>query len=545
MYNYMPICYYLDIHYQYFKGKVYMYSQLQLEEDLSAQKLLSGKAQSQRIFRKNDYEKSSLSHESLTKYFSLFTPTKQTFFVPGTTSLGPHLKPKKQSNKSVLYYLAPHNLVEYFASEILLRIGILTPKCRILTGEEEENPLVPYEIIMISLDEDEKIEDSKLYKIATSRGNRPILIKHGKQILLYGTPNASQWEISLLESDVFSELEFRLPGDYPYIMSSKLVTPSMYKEIALKKAHIPPLIASKSIDGFIPIDLVRRFGRRGDRLGPRNFDYLRDNESSKYLKDRYELDIEKQIVYDHVEKKNYRISGNLFGSDIAALLICDYDFQSDGQNFGIVKVGARFYAAAIDKEAAKFEGKSYQELAKILSDRFINDFLYKSRMDDQVIAVVYQIAQALTQDIRGQCDFDRIFSNPRVNATHQLFMSPDERCANVKKTAASIVEHYQHIYGETFLEKYSDRDTLRKQIAYQVMANIDCSDCTHNYEAIKHIIVEDLRGPYYRHLFSDQSKQLISNSDIDNSELLKVILTDVVEEYGLSICNKGTSLQSW
>lgn len=510
-----------------------MYSESKLKEDLSAQKSLSGTDQSHKVLRKNDYEKAPVSHKPLSKYFSIFTATKQAFFLPGTTSLGPFLKPKK-SNQSALYFLAPHNLNEYFASELLLRIGILTPKCRVLIGREEEYPLIPYDIIIMSLDEDEEIEESTLNKIATSRRIRPILIKQGKQILLYGTPNSSQWKITILQSNVFRELNFDLTRDYTSTLSSKRITQSMYKEIALKKAHTPPLMASKSIDGFIPIDLVRRYTTMGYKLPPDYYDSL--NESLKYLKDRYELDIEKQVVYDYIEKKSYRISGNLFGSDIAALLIGDRDFQSDGQNFGIVKVGTRFYAAAIDKEAVRFMGESYQDLAKQLLYYFMDDFLYKSRMMDQVIFVVYQIAQALVTDSNSQCDFDRIFSNTRVNATHQFSISPDERCVNVKKTATSIVEHYQHLHGKTVLEDFSKREVVRQRIACQVMEQVPCNESTHDFEAIKNVIIEDLRGPYYRNLLSDQSKQLICTGDIDNTKLLNAILTDVVEEYGLTNC---------
>jgi hypothetical protein len=488
------------------------------------------------LFRKNDYENTGKLHKPLAKSLSLFKPVKQEILTPGSCSLGPYLKQSTLAKES-LYYLAPHNLIEYFASEILLRIGILTPKCRVLSWQDEEIVSIPYELMMITLDENKKIDNARLYEFVSSRGYRPLLIKKGKQILLFGTPNASQWEITALQSEVFSHLKFREPGDLHSIIYKELVTPKMYKEIISKKAHMPPVIASKSIAEFIPIHLVRRFSRSGIKLGYRHFDYL--HGKSKELQERYELDIVKQVIHDHTEKKTYRISGNLFGSDIAALLICDYDFQSDGSNFGIVKEGSRFYAVAIDKEAVRFEGKSYEMLAKKLSDRFIDDILYKSRMDEQIMAVVYQIAQALVLDNNKQCAFDKIFSNPRVQATHQLFISPDERCVNIKKTAFSIVAHYEKIYGDNFLEKYSEREKIRMQIANQVLENFDFRDNSRDFEMIKNNILEDLRGPYYAQLFSDQEKRLISKTDIDNKTLLMSILTDVSSEYDFSNWNEN------
>ena len=334
-------------------------------------------------FRKNDYKKKELGYQSLSKKLSLFKPAEQNILMPGSHSLGPYVK----SNDS-LYYLAPHKFNEYFASEILLRLGILSPKCGMVFVEDEDKSTIPYDILIISWDEKEDIDITKLHKITSHKGYRPTLIKQGEKILLYGAPNASQWKLTELQNEVFSELKFRKPGDITYIMDSKSVASAIYKEIALKKAHMPSIIASKSLDGFIPMQLIRRNGRSGEKLTPRHFDYLNAQQRAVY--NRYQLDITNQMIYDHVEHKAYRISGNLFGTDIAALLICDLDFQSDGANLGVIKVGNRFYAAAIDKDAVRFKGESYEVLAQKLSDRSTNDFLYKSRMDDQLIAVVYQ-----------------------------------------------------------------------------------------------------------------------------------------------------------
>jgi hypothetical protein len=44
---------------------------------------------------------------------------------------------------------------------------------------------------------------------------------------------------------------------------------------------------------------------------------------------------------------------------IAALLICDFDFQSDGANLRVIKAENRFYASVIDKDTVHFDGKSY------------------------------------------------------------------------------------------------------------------------------------------------------------------------------------------
>lgn len=56
----------------------------------------------QQLFRKNDYAKVKISHNTLSKNLSLFQPAEQTILTPGTCSFGLYLKQSKQFNKSCI-----------------------------------------------------------------------------------------------------------------------------------------------------------------------------------------------------------------------------------------------------------------------------------------------------------------------------------------------------------------------------------------------------------------------------------------------------------
>lgn len=376
------------------------------------------------LYRKNDYAKSSSKNKSLMRRYSLFSSAEYKYYVSGSCSLGPHVRLDKQPQSSI-YFIAPHNPCEYFATEIMLRIGFVSPKCRILTSNGKANTL----------------------------------------------------------------------------------------------------ISSQEIEGYIPMRAIRQYSRKGKSFEGRFID-----KKLIPLRERYRLDIEKQIIHDYVESKEYRLSGNLFGGDIAALLINDRDFQSDEYNFGVVKLGSRFYAAAIDKEAATFNGDNYQEFAGDLTE-ITDDILFKSRTEEQMFEVLYQIEEALVTDANGVCDFDRIFLNPRIQSTPQLLaLSPATLCDNLKRSALSILSHYKKNYGEYSLKDYAAREILRNEIARVVMEKVECD--ASQYSSIINTIVEDLRGPYYCDLFSDPVNKYIREDDVANIRLLDAVLADVAEEYG-------------
>jgi hypothetical protein len=152
----------------------------QSSDDIVQMQLKPNQAQLKLFPRRlNDY--SSASNKSLIKDISLFSITSGPQY--GGSSLGPHIKLNKQSlnqdinnsvnnsvnnsanngintsinnsanngikdginntintgiNKSI-YYLAEHNLCEYFIYEILLRLGFNTPKARIIVDQPHKN----------------------------------------------------------------------------------------------------------------------------------------------------------------------------------------------------------------------------------------------------------------------------------------------------------------------------------------------------------------------------------------------------------------------
>lgn len=85
--------------------------------------------------RQNDYVHIK-ENKSLLKQFNIFKKTDGPMF--GGSSLGPHIKLHENWDSKSIYYLAKHNLNEYFAFEIFQRLTFNTPKARILTGENQK-----------------------------------------------------------------------------------------------------------------------------------------------------------------------------------------------------------------------------------------------------------------------------------------------------------------------------------------------------------------------------------------------------------------------
>jgi hypothetical protein len=246
----------------------------------------------------------------------------------------------------------------------------------------------------------------------------------------------------------------------------------------------------------------------------------------KILTDRYQLDIKKQVLVDLEEKRSYKISGNTFASDIAATLVADEDFQPDYTNFGLFRCGNRYYCAAIDKEAASFQGESYDVLqAKAAKERISSDGLYVARTQDQALAIVQRIADALIVT-SGQCDFDRIFLNPRVLATGMLAEKSAQYCENLKVSAHSLLDHYEQCYGKNYLAEFAEREKLRQELANSIIQELQLP------QEMDRLIIEDLRGVYYQEHFTTAG--CISASDLKNDALRKALTEDLRWECGMT-----------
>lgn len=278
------------------------------------------------------------------------------------------------------------------------------------------------------------------------------------------------------------------------------------------------IIASKLISHYIPMAAVRH-----------DVPLNKKDKEIEELREKYKIEIEKQIIIDS-SGREYKISGNLFASDIPIILLSDYDAQPSGNNLGLIQRGNRFEACAIDKECASFNGENFETLSR-LTFVAANDLLYRSRLLDQILSVVYEILQALKVGDNQECVFDKIFNNARVKATEALAKECKQYGENLKISAHSLVAHFEKIYGKDFLVSFSEREAIRHRIADIVLSDLSLS------EEYRHYIVEDLRAPYYQAFFSDtntdQRKRLITPADSENTELINAIIGEMRKELNL------------
>ncbi len=384
--------------------------------------------------RLNDYRKQQNADQPLTKEAKRFSAIKAPCY-GATNSLGPYQLESKKISPLKIYYLAPHPLSEYFALEVLLELGLMTPKVRIVTAHPSFSPLC----------HDEKQPD---YYIAT-----------------------------------------------------------------------------KGLDDYIPMLAVRHdlpLKQHEDDLSP--------------LRKQYQIDIAKQVIFDHATKQSLKISGPLFASHLLASLINDRDFGANYLNLGLVRQGQRFFAAAIDKERAKFDGCSYAKAYKPKSP------LFTSSTKEQQLAVVVAIQQSLLADESGQCAFERVFYYSRVKATQALASKAAAYWDAFKLSAQSLVDFFQAQEGNN-LQTFAVREKLRSWIAAQVLQQLNLSKDIPSHVAKQMIahIIEDLRGPYYQTYFFDIKQGEISSADVDNGELISAISKAMVQEWQLDAPTKHDS----
>jgi hypothetical protein len=286
-------------------------------------------------------------------------------------------------------------------------------------------------------------------------------------------------------------------------------------------------MATIAIDDLMPI---RAFRHELDCSSYQN------NSAFLAIRKRYKLDVSKQTVFDCIEGKEYKISGNLFATHVAGVLIRDKDMQPHECNLNLIRINNRFYCVAIDKAPANFPGLTFNQIKKEFKNRYLRDPLYANTQLEQELAVLYRVYCALKPEENGMCDIDRIFLNKRVKATPELAQDAETKCANFKATAHSAIEHYKHIHGRKVFVEFGVREEIRKIIANRVIAKLTIPP--QQLARTKENIIEDLRGCYYQHLMA--SNRSISPSDITNKELIAKISADISGELQLNVVYSPT-----
>lgn len=369
----------------------------------------------------------------LSKAGSLFKPVIIKQELPGSITEGPFVKSSTKGVK--VYYVSPHDPVEYFGLEILNLLGFNTPKARIHVSTEAQ-----------CVNQSENTDQSET-------------IEKKKQTIKMAVRNIE--------------------------------------------------------GGFIPIAVFLE-----KETGEGVYSKWKDVHA------RYQLDIAKQVIVERKTGKEFKISGNLFTSNIGANLLGDLDFQPEDANVGLIKVGDRFYAYYIDKELIQFDGKSYDDRQKNECYYVNTAEIYKYKKDEQIIFIVNEIKRALDNG-----DFDKIFDNVRIKETLSSVASISDfdvaSIAKMSKNFRETVESALKYFKDIDLDRFTEREALRKKIAEKVLelANFNPED----QKQIKRNIIEDLRGPYYEDLFINKNN--ITEDDINNHDLIKHILEDQIKEF--------------
>lgn len=232
---------------------------------------------------------------------------------------------------------------------------------------------------------------------------------------------------------------------------------------------------------------------------------VEENERFKRFVDEYKFDLIKQTIsHGGVE---YKIRGNYFGSNIAALLIGDTDFQPGGANLGFVRQGNHFIVAAIDKDKTEFKGDSYEGL--LTRTREIQeDPIYSYSTLDQKLYSFQCIEIALTKGT-----FDAI--------------CPEHIAVNIKKSASSILTH-PHSPWPKEKTAFMQREHIRHQLTQKILQELNISPDSSIYFKYAALIMDDLRGRHFEPYFAEKS---ISPKDLTNKKLLGAAVGAYMREF--------------
>jgi hypothetical protein len=380
--------------------------------------------------RKPDHHKSEKNQDLTTDFEAKLEPYRQGQFYGNRFILFPLYRDKNKQHK--IKYMTLHNEVEYFALEILLKIGFVTPKARLSYRRECRHP----------------------------------------------------------------------DGVFDYALKT-MVTNALTNYI--------PMIAVRH---DIPLEIAA------------------SPNVIRPIREQYEIDITRQIILDHKERKAYRISGNLFSADIAGILIGDEDLQPEDCHLGLVKIGNRFLTAAIDKEKVSLTGsvppKNYEEMLQRADKRITTSLLFSTREKEQVMAILYQIHCACESKEEG---FDAIFDNPRVRRTALLAKIAETCQGNLKHAAKLMLERFSKVFGQAFQAEFAVREDLRHKIVdniFEKHAEIFSESSEADKLIIRANIIDDLKGPYYTSLFLNQA--MITVADLDNGRLMAEMVNDIKDE---------------
>ncbi len=280
-------------------------------------------------------------------------------------------------------------------------------------------------------------------------------------------------------------------------------------------------VASKSVEGYIPITAFIH-----DRSDKKDVDFSYDPSLNDVHK-KYKLDMKNQVVIDLETGEKHKISGNLFASNIGAYLLRDDDFQPEDFNIGLKRIGNRFYTYLIDKEKISFPGETYEKNIDNTDARVGQSKLYHDTSDDQVLYIISEIQKASNSG-----EFKEIFLNPRIYETSEIRTNEMEGLANnFNLTAQSAITYFSEkakSKEDNTLESFRKREEWRGLLVDIIINELAIDGDEQEKKDLKEIIMEDLRAPYYKHLFVN--KKMISKEDLDNSALINAIVRDQIKE---------------
>lgn len=143
-------------------------------------------------------------------------------------------------------YLLPATIV-LMAANAIVNGATRVPN---LWNRARRDKRADYDVVLLSLNPDFEIDSNALQKISEKHKNKPIIIKYGDMILMYGLKKPWQitffppgftkniWGLSELDFDKFKSLPFPKKIDDACVLSFHALDKDMFEDILSKKAHI-------------------------------------------------------------------------------------------------------------------------------------------------------------------------------------------------------------------------------------------------------------------------------------------------------------------
>lgn len=280
-------------------------------------------------------------------------------------------------------------------------------------------------------------------------------------------------------------------------------------------------VATLGLSGYIPMTALL------------DLFYYRDKKPPKELQEinkLYRLNPQNQTIIDLKTGKEYKISGNLFASNIAGLFVQDNDFQAEGLNLGVVKQGNRFFAVLIDKDMCTIDGAPIERILRTITQDIIRSDIFNHTLTDQKLAIIDEISKIIEKKEESPI-LEQIFLSARVlnsNLSYD-YNALTQMAHDLKETGASIVSYFTKD-DPAVLAGYRRREEIRASIADEVIEKLMLATKKPekiDKEALKAIIIEDLRAPYYQTLYKQDR---LGKADVGNNNLINAIMNDQVQE---------------